>query len=182
MHTSTSSEIRSTLAGSNGSLRRGTATWKARRASFIRRNVTRPSRYSVTSDPRVLLHLHPRGNLDLPHLFPFFGSAQLEVLSVFTALLLFFSQVWVCFHVKGRVLLGSSYVSCLWYASHSSSLQVRFQRTCTRVERAARDPRQAAWCHSTDRAFSPTRFQLHGDLYWQCWIQFLCVVSFAPHF
>ena len=56
-----------------------------------------------------LLHLHPRGNLDLPHLFPFFGNAQLEVLSVITVLLLLLSQAWVCFHVKERVLLGSSY-------------------------------------------------------------------------
>jgi len=48
------------------------------------------------------------GNLNLPHLFPFFGSAQLEVISVFTALLLFLSQVWVCFNIKERVLLGSS--------------------------------------------------------------------------
>ncbi|KAH0831034.1 hypothetical protein J3R83DRAFT_13536 [Lanmaoa asiatica] len=49
------------------------------------------------------------GNLDLPHFFPFFGSAQLKVLSVIAALLLFLTQAWVCFHVKERVLLRSSY-------------------------------------------------------------------------
>ncbi|KAH0825774.1 hypothetical protein J3R83DRAFT_8938 [Lanmaoa asiatica] len=48
------------------------------------------------------------GNLDLPHFFPFFGSAQLKVLSVIAALLLFLTQAWVCFHVKERVLLRSS--------------------------------------------------------------------------
>lgn len=50
-----------------------------------------------------------RGNLDLPRLFPFFGNVQLEVLSVIAALLLFVAQSWVCFRVKERVLLSSSY-------------------------------------------------------------------------
>ncbi|KAF8552273.1 MFS general substrate transporter [Imleria badia] len=48
------------------------------------------------------------GNLDLPHLIPFLGSAQLEVLTVIAALLLFLTQAWVCVHVKERVLLASS--------------------------------------------------------------------------
>ncbi|KAF8128960.1 major facilitator superfamily domain-containing protein [Boletus edulis] len=48
------------------------------------------------------------GNLDLPRFLPFFGSEQLEVLSVIAALLLFSTQAWVCFHVKERVLLSSS--------------------------------------------------------------------------
>jgi hypothetical protein len=56
-----------------------------------------------------LRHLHPIGNLDLSHFFPFFRSAQLEVLFVFAALLLFLTQAWARFHVKGRVFLGSSY-------------------------------------------------------------------------
>ncbi|KAG8215937.1 major facilitator superfamily domain-containing protein [Butyriboletus roseoflavus] len=48
------------------------------------------------------------GNLDLPRFFPFLGSAQLGVLSLIAALLLFSTQAWVCFHVKERVLLRSS--------------------------------------------------------------------------
>ena len=41
----------------------------------------------------------------------------------------------------------------------------RSQRTRTTVEGATGHVREAAWCHPTDRTFSPTRFQIHGDLY-----------------
>ncbi|KAF8839456.1 MFS general substrate transporter [Paxillus ammoniavirescens] len=48
------------------------------------------------------------GNLDLPWIFPFIGSAQLEVFSVIASLLLFATHIWVCSQVKERVLFASS--------------------------------------------------------------------------
>ncbi|KIK91394.1 hypothetical protein PAXRUDRAFT_34952 [Paxillus rubicundulus Ve08.2h10] len=48
------------------------------------------------------------GNLDLPWILPFLGSAQLEVFSVIASLLLFTTHIWVCSQVKERVLFASS--------------------------------------------------------------------------
>ena len=71
---------------------------------------------------RMLIFPDPnrRGNLDLPHILPFFGNVQLEVLSIIAAFLLFVTQAWVCFHVKERVLLSSSYGTLYKCCKHST--------------------------------------------------------------
>ncbi|KIJ62081.1 hypothetical protein HYDPIDRAFT_189174 [Hydnomerulius pinastri MD-312] len=48
------------------------------------------------------------GGLDLPRLLPFFGSVQLEVLSVVATLLLLTTHLWVSSRVEERILLSSS--------------------------------------------------------------------------
>lgn len=49
-----------------------------------------------------------RGNLDLPRIFPFLGSAQLEVLSVIASLVLLGTHFVTAATVKERVLVSSS--------------------------------------------------------------------------
>ncbi|KAH7929288.1 MFS general substrate transporter [Leucogyrophana mollusca] len=48
------------------------------------------------------------GNVDLPRIFPIFGSAQLEVLTVIASLLLLFTHSLTSTFVKERVLVASS--------------------------------------------------------------------------
>ncbi|EGO26619.1 hypothetical protein SERLADRAFT_436429 [Serpula lacrymans var. lacrymans S7.9] len=48
------------------------------------------------------------GNIDLPRLFPFFGTKQLEVLAVIASLLLISAHILTSYFVKEKVLLSSS--------------------------------------------------------------------------
>ncbi|KAF9219205.1 MFS general substrate transporter [Gyrodon lividus] len=73
------------------------------------------------------------GNLDLPQFFPFFGSAQLGVLSVIASLLLFATHIWVCLHVKERILLTSGGPKC--FRQESKELW----KTLVRLPKVIRD-------------------------------------------
>jgi hypothetical protein len=75
--------------------------WKCRWILYV-------SRHMRSSEQRKFINLQTRGNLDLPWIFPFIGSAQLEVFSVIASLLLFTTHIWVCSQVKERVLFASA--------------------------------------------------------------------------
>ncbi|KAF9242259.1 hypothetical protein BU15DRAFT_86856 [Melanogaster broomeanus] len=74
------------------------------------------------------------GNLNLPQLFPFFGNAQLEVLSAIASLLLFTTHIWVCSHVKERVLIASP--------SGAKSLHQELKELCETLTRLPKVIRQ----------------------------------------
>jgi len=49
----------------------------------------------------------PRGNIDLPRIFPFLGKSQLQVLSVVVSILLLGGHIVMASLVKEKVLLKS---------------------------------------------------------------------------
>jgi solute carrier family 45 protein 1/2/4 len=62
------------------------------------------------SDLELHSILNSSGNVDLPHMFPFLGRGQLEVLSIIASFLLVATQMLTAFCVKEKVLISSKYV------------------------------------------------------------------------
>ena len=80
--------------------------WAARMLGFG--SVAGYFMYVISSIPlSICVHQHPRGNIDMTAIFPFFGTTELEVLAVVGSFLLLITHAVTAFCTKEKIVVSS---------------------------------------------------------------------------